>query len=405
MTDIVLNGSLSAFKLADVLTFLHTSHKTGMLTLANGASEGYVFFRRGELVYAASNQESLRLGATLLRRKKITREQATLIDESLTVGGRLGDIAVKEGILTSDELSDALKLQIAAVVFEAFMWNEGAFSFYDAFDLPANAVTISIDLSNLIMEGARRIEEWEHCLALLPDSSVVFRVVSTPDTEKITLTLDEWKILFMINGQRSLEQICRDAGDDVLSVYRVVYGLSANKLIEPVPERYEKETEQPQEGTAPLAAQAPDGDATIRQMAAEFESTLREVRDLRGPTTDDTNLLISSEAKLSYRDVVKQTVSQLTIVAGEPMGATFPLTNAEYTMGRHLDNSIRLTDVGVSGHHARIYRGPEGYVVEDLKSRNGIWINGDRVYHSVLKHGDRLQLGGTDLDYTILFGA
>ncbi len=404
MTDIVLNGSLSAFKLADVLTFLHTSHMTGMLTLANGATEAYVFYRRGELVYAASNQESLRLGATLLRRKKITREQAAIIDESVTVRGRLGDIAVQQGILTPDELTDALKLQIASVVFDAFMWSEGAFSFYDGFDLPVNAVTISIDLSNLIMEGARRIEEWEHCLALLPDSSVVFRVVSTPDTEKITLTVDEWKILFMINGQRSLEQICRDAGDDVLTVYRVVYGLSANKLIEAVQEASETESEQAKEETAPLAEAAPDGDATIRQMPAEFDSTLREAKELRGPTTDDTNLLISSEAKLSYRDIVKQTVSQLTIVAGEPLGATFPLTNAVYTMGRHRDNSIRLTDVGVSGHHARVYRGPDGYVVEDLKSRNGIWINGDRVYHAVLKHGDRLQLGGTDLDYTVLFG-
>jgi pSer/pThr/pTyr-binding forkhead associated (FHA) protein len=147
-----------------------------------------------------------------------------------------------------------------------------------------------------------------------------------------------------------------------------------------------------------------DGDATVRQTPAEFEATLREPREVP-ERSDDTNLLVSSEARLSYRDVVKQTVSQLMIVGGEPMGAIFPLSNTEYTVGRHRDNSIRLVDVGVSGQHARIYRGPDGYVIEDLKSRNGVWVNGTRVFHSVLKHGDRIQLGTTDLDYAILFGA
>ncbi len=406
MGDEVLNGSLSAFELADVLTFLNGTHKTGMLTLAKGANEAYVFFRRGELVYAASNQEKLRLGATLLRRKSITKEQAEIIDESIISGRRrLGDIAVEKGILTPEQVSDALKIQIGEVVFDAFMWNDGGFMFYDGFDLPPQAVTISIDLSNLIMEGARRIEEWEQFLALLPDSSVVFRVVSAPDSEKITLTLDEWKILFLINGQRSLEQLCRDAGDDVLAVYRVVYGLSASKLIEPTQPRPEDDAEHPKDVTTPLVlltVPEEDADATVRQSSAEFEATLRELREDRD-RSDDTNLLISSEAKLSYRDVVKQTVAQLTIVAGEPTGAMFPLTNNEYLVGRHRDNSIRLVDVGISGHHARIYRGPDGYVIEDLKSRNGVWLNGSRVFHAVMKHGDRLQLGTTDLDYTILF--
>lgn len=408
MGDVVLNGSLSAFELSNVLNFLNGSKKTGMLTLAHGSNEAYVFFRRGDLVYAASNQDALRLGSVLLRRKKITKEQSSLIDNSITARGkRFGEVAVEQGIMTSDELNAALKVQIAEVVYDAFMWNDGGFSFYDNFDLPPTAITISIDLPNLIMEGARRIEEYAQCLALLPDSSVVFRVVSSPETEKITLTLEEWKILFLINGQRTLEEICRDAGDDVIAVYRVVYGLSASNLIEPVHPSAADDDES-KDVTTPVAPlfltdHVPgDADETIRQSAAEFEATVRELRDRM--SSDDRVLLISSDARLSYRDVVKQTVAQLTITTGEPAGAVFPLTNTEYTIGRHRDNSIRLIDVGVSGHHARLYRGPDGYVIEDLKSRNGVWINGNRTFHSVLKHGDRVQLGSTDMDYAVLFG-
>jgi len=388
MSNASLAGSLAAFKLPDIFTFVATTRKTGMLTLAAGENEAYVFFRGGEIVYAASNQESLRLGSILLRKKKITREESAAIDASIVNGGgRFGEVALQQGVFTQEQIDDYLKVQVAEVVYDAFVWNEGTFGFYDGFDLPPRAVTITIDLANLIMEGARRIEEWEHCLALLPDSSVVFRVVSDPQTEKITLSLDEWKILFLINGQRSLEDLCRDVDDDAFHVYRVVYGLLANKLIEPVSADALRDS-----NTTPVAAVADD---TMRQGMATFggDSTV----------TDDTSLLVSSEAKLSYHDVVKKTIAQLSIVNGDEAGKTYPLTDSEHHIGRLFDNDILLTDLGVSGHHARIYRAPEGYAVEDLKSRNGTWLNGARVYHSQLQHGDQIRLGATDLRFEVLF--
>jgi len=395
MSNASLAGSLSAFKLPDIFTFVATTGKTGMLTLAAGENEAYVFFRAGEIVYAASNQESLRLGSILLRKKKITREESEAIDASIVRGGgRFGDIAVQQGVLNQEQIDDYLKVQVAEVIYDAFVWSEGTFGFYDGFDLPPRAVTITIDLANLIMEGARRIEEWGHCLALLPDSSVVFRVVSDPQAEKITLSLDEWKILFLINGQRSLEDLCRDVDDDAFHVYRVVYGLLANKLIEPVSPDALRERA-PDAHTTPVP---PTADDTIRQGMASFggDSTVVEI-------TDDTSLLVSSEARLSYHDVVKKTIAQLSIANGDEAGKTYPLTESEHHIGRLFDNDILLSDLGVSGHHARIYRGPEGYAIEDLKSRNGTWLNGARVYHSQLQHGDQVRLGATDLRFEVLF--
>jgi len=55
MTDAVLSGNLTSFKLPEVLTFLHTTRKSGTLTLSNGARDSWVFFDQGELVYAGSN--------------------------------------------------------------------------------------------------------------------------------------------------------------------------------------------------------------------------------------------------------------------------------------------------------------------------------------------------------------
>ncbi len=387
MSPVSLQGSLDPFKLPDVLTFLHSTRKTGMLTLTLAEREAYVFLRNGEVVYAASNQESLRLGPMLVRKKKLSRAQAEEIDDlMLRSGGRFGDIALQNGILSQSQLDDFLKVQVSEVIYDAFVWKSGDFGFYDGIDLPKHAVTIAIDLSNLIMEGARRIDEWEECLRLLPDSSVVFRAAADPETENITLSLDEWKILFLINGQRSLEELCRDTEADAFQVYRLVYGLLANKLIEPAaPEEEEEEEVQIEE-------------ATMRQEVVEFggDATVRELGD-------DTSLLVSADATLSYQDVVKKTVAQLLIMSGDDAGTVIPLIENEYGIGRLRDNRIQLTDLGVSAHHARIFRGPEGYMIEDLKSRNGTWLNKSRIFHSILRDGDEFRVGATDLRYEILF--
>ncbi|HSY51122.1 MAG TPA: DUF4388 domain-containing protein [Thermoanaerobaculia bacterium] len=393
MNEPSLRGSLASFRLPDVLTFLASTRKSGTLTLTSGPNETTVYFDTGAVVYAGSNQVTLRLSAVLLRKKRISAAQRDAIDDLMKAeGGRFGQLAVKQGLLTDEQLRDFLKVQVSEILYDCFVWPGGAFAFIDDTSLPPYAVTIAVDLSNLIMEGARRIAEWEECVRLLPDSATVFRVVSNPETEKITLSVDEWKILFLINGRRTLAELPPDADEDPLHVYRVVYGLFANKLIETV-------TRTPsQDDTGRSKPAAAILDETMRQQPATFsaDSTVREV-------SDDTNLLISTGPKLSYKDLVRPTIAQLTIVSGEDTGLMFPLTEAEYLIGRQRDNQIPLADLGISGHHVRIYRGPEGYAIEDLKSRNGTWINGARSFHALLHSGDQIRLGATELRYEILY--
>lgn len=388
MAQTVLHGQIASFHLPDVLAFLSSTRQTGTLLVRHDdGREASLFFREGALVYAFSNQQHFRLGGVLLRKRQITPAQRDAIDALMrSDGGQFGALAVREGLLDEDQLRDALKVQVSEIVFDAFIWSGGTFEFASDTILPGHAVTISIDLRNLIMEGARRIAEWEQCEQLLPDRSIVFRVVASPRDEKITLTADEWKILFLINGQRTIEDLCRDAEGDALHVYRIIYGLEANKLIEPVrPHAADDST-----------AGSFNEDATVRQGSPFFggESTVREQEP-----KDDSSLLLSSDARLSYTDVVRPMVAQLRF---EIDNRIVPLTDAEYLVGRHRENNIQLNDLGVSGFHARIYRGSEGYLLEDMKSRNGTWLNGSRVTHTTLATGDRIHLGQTDLIYEVL---
>src|SRR5271163_3237566 len=110
---------------------------------------------------------------------------------------------------------------------------------------------------------------------------------------------------------------------------------------------------------------------------------------------------------------------KLAIEDDEGKRIVVPLTLEQYTIGRKEGNAIRLTERNVSREHARIYKkngagkkpgdksqpavgasGPDsGFVLEDLTSYNGVFVNGLRVTHAQsLSHGDLVQIG----DYRIV---
>jgi hypothetical protein len=392
MPNAVLQGSLSAFKVADVLTFLSMSRKTGTLTLTTDDRVSRAVFTNGALVYAEADQDKLRLGSILLRKKRISREQLDRIDQQMRrEGTRFGEIAIEQGLLTTDEIRDFLKVQVSEVIYDSFVWTDGTFSFDERPQLPEYAVTITIDLSNLIMEGARRIEEWAQCIELLPDSSVIFRVVSAPTGDKVTLTAEEWKLLFLINGERSIDELVEALDEPPLNVYRTLYGLYANKLLEIVPRV-----------SPPTIIDTDDPethDETMKQTAPVFyrEATIRDAM-----ANDDTNLLVSADARLPYNEAAKAMSARLVVVDGDANGSVIALDEPEYLVGRHSDSSLQISDPGVSGFHCRIFRTGDAYVIEDLKSRNGTWVNGNRVTHATLRPGDELRLGGTSMRYEII---
>ena len=69
------------------------------------------------------------------------------------------------------------------------------------------------------------------------------------------------------------------------------------------------------------------------------------------------------------------------------------LTQAATTIGRLPDNNVQIDNLAVSGHHARISWEQNHYVVEDLGSLNGTYVNNERVGKATLKHGDQVKIG------------
>jgi hypothetical protein len=75
------------------------------------------------------------------------------------------------------------------------------------------------------------------------------------------------------------------------------------------------------------------------------------------------------------------------------------LTSTEVKVGRAMDCAIRTDDAMVSRHHARVFWGGGGYVLEDLSSANGVYFQEQRVQSHLFKHGDAVRCGSLWLRY------
>ncbi len=90
---------------------------------------------------------------------------------------------------------------------------------------------------------------------------------------------------------------------------------------------------------------------------------------------------------------------KLHILSGVLEGKTFELLEERITVGRGVDNIIRLEDGTVSHHHAMLVQDGLDYNLRDLNSTNGTRVNGMRVVETKVHHGDAVRLGSVEMRY------
>lgn len=89
----------------------------------------------------------------------------------------------------------------------------------------------------------------------------------------------------------------------------------------------------------------------------------------------------------------------LVVLEGAAAGSEYLLTSDSYVIGRNASADISIADEAMSGGHAAIELGTNGYGVRDMGSTNGTFVNGSRISSVDLKHGDRITVGEHTLQY------
>lgn len=387
--DPSFQGRLQRIEVPDLLTFVHLGSRSGLLELERSPQSSKIFFRSGNPVVASSNKDGLRLGDLLLRMGRVSQKDMDRCLARHRAGGhRLGHVLVSEGLLTEDDLSAFLKVQVSEVIFDTFTWGGGSFSFYDDVTPPPEAVTLEMDIQNLLMEGVRRMDERGRLAEIFPDLDVAVESLVNPDRLKgsVNFTPEEWKVFFLVDGHRTVREICQLTGNpDELATLEVLGRLLGANLL----------------GTV----------ATPPPMPAVDQGTLKYVMDRSKPepaasaefgsgiqrAPDDARVIVSREA-VQYAAGPRPLPARLVLQQGGRT-VSFPLSRDTYTLGRSPKNDIVIVDPKVSTFHARVDRASEGFVLVDLKSTNGTFLNGQRTTSGRLRNGDQIQFGAAKLDY------
>ena len=235
-----IEGPLRELGIHDVFQLLDLSRKTGSLRVTSALrdNEGVVCFESGRVVSASIRTNPHPLGAMLVRAGKISEgdlERARMAQSHRTDGKRLGELLVEAGCLTWRELERQVRLQIETVVFELMSWQEGFFSFVEGRTSdPMTEATARISTESLLMEGARRIDEWARIAHKIPNLAVipVLAPIDEDHPSLLDLLPNEWEMLAMIDGQSDIRGIALRLGRSEFDVAKVAYGLLSTGVIE-----------------------------------------------------------------------------------------------------------------------------------------------------------------------------
>jgi hypothetical protein len=273
-------------------------------------------------------------------------------------GGQRLRLAIRDGhIVAIDAVGDVAKL---------LGWSNGTFTFLEDVVLPEGGT--SVEIASVIAEAEERNVEARRVGDLYPDDSVKFRVVNRPPGE-INITAEEFQILFQIGGGKSLAQLRADSGRTAADLYPIIKRLQMTGLIE----------------------QMIDADSTARD-SKPVASPPPPPPEPPPPTPQPEPP--PPPPAVSEPDLIG------TLTADD--GTMHPLLEETSTIGRTPANTIALRDVSVSAKHAQVIRTAEGFFIEDVGSRNGTYINSEKLTEKrLLADGDLVRLGKIILTFNL----
>jgi hypothetical protein len=234
---VLLQGNLKEFSLPNIFQLVKMSAQSGALTIRREEEWGKIFFRNGLIYYAFSVPQHLPLGERLVKAGAVSAEQlkdALAAQKKSGEGARIGTILLNEGAIDRSTLETAVREQIQDAAFDFFSWSDGAFEFGADEHVTDEDIFVEMNVENVIMEGCRRIDEWElifehlGSLERVPHLAFSERVV---ERGELTLTSEEWRVIVHIDGRADINTILRDSGLDRFHGAKIIYSLFSGGLI------------------------------------------------------------------------------------------------------------------------------------------------------------------------------
>ena len=299
-----ITGNLETMNLAELLQWLANNKQTGTLIVSNGTIDKRIYLQSGNILSSSSSDPLRLLGHFLVSKGVITEEvlsQAMSVQEQQ--GKLLGEILIEGGAVDQVTLDRMLRLNAEENICDLFAWEEGSFEFHDG-ELPEHdLVSVSINITGLIMEGMRRIDHTAAMKDLIPSPECVpVAVAELLDDEELD---PGWRgVLEAVDDDRSIDDICMHTHSSEFFVCQVLHRkIVEGKLKIVRPRVIEREQEIVVE-TVSDTSSAPQtealiGEAMERLRAEDYDAAVRNLRAAASLEPDNRDLRLVIEQKES----------------------------------------------------------------------------------------------------------
>jgi CheY-like chemotaxis protein len=234
----VISGRLKDVPIEDILSLIAGGRKSGVLVVNLDEREAKIHFEDGKILYARV-EDGANLGEYLVRLEMTTPE-----DVQKLVGKQkqenphtpLGMMAVRSGVINDQDLRTALEAQVLDAMIEIMIWADiprSRFNFkergLDASQVPTPHL---LDASGMLMECTRRLDEWRRG-QVKPQDVLEVAVDLHNDERTAKLSLGQWELIYLIDGQRSAASIAAELNIPEGETYHQLFLMQEQKLIKP----------------------------------------------------------------------------------------------------------------------------------------------------------------------------
>lgn len=275
---IIFQGEFGEILIPDLLTFLDMLGKSGSLEMCRGEVKKRIHWQQGEIVFADSTDPGESIGEYLVRNGWVSRAALESMRGEASSHADVVKRLIRSGDLRTDLLPKSERSLVLDIVYSIFEWKEGTFRFILAPEAQSERVVLKTSVSNIIMEGSRRLDEWSRIRSTFTSDRIFPHVVAGNTATTLQLPPVELDVLAQVDGMRTIADIVSAVEHDQFTVLNALMTLCSAGVIgvsdQPVTEEL-----------ADTALADDDRSAALELLRAFnniFESLLERIRRIKG---------------------------------------------------------------------------------------------------------------------------
>jgi uncharacterized protein DUF4388 len=220
-----IHGTLNTMSVCDLLQFLAAGRKTGTLKFNREKVVKEIYFHKGIVIGANTNDPKEYFGQVLIHYGKLDELQLqSAMEEQRRSGGKLGEILVSTGLVTQKDVLDILRIRALDIIYDLFVWEDAHFEFFDLEPPPQDLIRIEVEPTTIIMEGIYRVDELSRFKTLIPSDRAVLEL--TPGwTGSLTSTKEVRQLLYFVEKRMTVAEICYNMHDSLFNIYAKLFDL------------------------------------------------------------------------------------------------------------------------------------------------------------------------------------